>query len=512
MPKVALFIVLFITVVNGLSVTVKTTKGVIKGLELKDTLSWRGVPFAAPPVGQNRWRDPQPVQPWNDTLSTVEHGPGCPQWCLLPPRFCPNVTNESCLFLNVWSPKNATSASVMFFLAGGGFAMGDSSSELYDGERLAEQTGNVIVTANYRLGPLGYLVRGKINGNFGIRDQHAALTWVQDNIAFFGGNASQVTIFGESAGGMSIGVHMVSPYSKGLFHRAIIQSNPLATPYKTRTVAEAWGIEFSTVLGCPMGKEECLRSKTAEQIVSASKWALPFPSHIGFNGSGLSLPWDPVIDGDLLPEQPLDAVDAGRFNHIPVIIGTTSEEGWLFVNMVYRIPMFSAVYTAAVIGAFGTNSLQVLRHYPPPLNPLADCRAEFARLITDAIFTCPSRRFAETLSKQTPTYVYEFNHVTKNSDWYMGQMTYCKEHVCHGAELVYVFGTMPKFTFSEQVLSDKMMSFWGNFARVGVPGDEWPEFHVDGDRRAIEFNTPNVIQDQYKNDPCDFWDTIGYDV
>ncbi|PRP73918.1 carboxylesterase, partial [Planoprotostelium fungivorum] len=298
--------ILFLSLLSltwGLQTVVETTNGKIKGVEGEDHFAWKGVPFAAPPVGTNRWKAPQPIQSWTDTLNTIEYAPGCPQWCLLPARFCPNITSESCLFLNVFSPKNASGSPVMFYLAGGGFAMGDASSEVYDSARLAAKTGNVVVLANYRLGPLGWLVKGSIRGNFGLMDQHAALTWVQQNIVHFGGDPSKVTIFGESAGGMSIGAHLISRYSKGLFHRAIIQSNPLATSFKTPLVAATWGNTFSALVGCTFGGEKCLRSKTAEEITSASKFVPPFPSHLNLNGSTISLPWDPTVDGDWVPEQ-----------------------------------------------------------------------------------------------------------------------------------------------------------------------------------------------------------------
>ncbi|PRP78607.1 butyrylcholinesterase-like [Planoprotostelium fungivorum] len=493
---------------------VETTNGKIKGVEGEDHFAWKGVPFAAPPVGTNRWKAPQPIQSWTDTLNTIEYAPGCPQWCLLPARFCPNITSESCLFLNVFSPKNASGSPVMFYLAGGGFAMGDASSEVYDSARLAAKTGNVVVLANYRLGPLGWLVKGSIRGNFGLMDQHAALTWVQQNIVHFGGDPSKVTIFGESAGGMSIGAHLISRYSKGLFHRAIIQSNPLATSFKTPLVAATWGNTFSALVGCTFGGEKCLRSKTAEEITSASKFVPPFPSHLNLNGSTISLPWDPTVDGDWVPEQVLTAANAGRFHQVPLIIGSNAEEGWMFVTLVYKIPMFNTIYIAAITGAFGTNAFKVLRKYPPPLNPFADCRPAFARLVTDAIFTCPSRRFAEVVANQTDTYVYEFNHKTEHSKWLMGDMTFCNDHVCHGAELPYVFGTLPQFTSSERGLSDTMQSAWGNFAKDGVPSEDWPKFSGDAGkgRRAVEFAIPSIIQDDYKSNVCDFWDSIGYDV
>lgn len=299
--------------------------------------AYLGIPFAESTAGRNRWRAPAPRAPWEGVLRATRTGPACPQTgeTIYP-------ESEDCLYLNVWVPAEASPAprAVMVFIYGGAFVYGYDAQPLYDGAYTAGNGDVIVVNVNYRVGALGFLSGVKdaktgeaVNGNFGILDQIAALEWVRDNVASFGGDPEKVTIYGESAGAMSVGIHLVSsPRSKGLFRAAIMESNPLGLPYKNVRQSRAVAREFASNLGCGPDDLACMRAQPAEAVLAAQmQMDMALPAL--FHGIRDFLAWSPVVDGDVVVQQPIRAIEDGRLTK-PVILGTNRNEGLLFVEVV----------------------------------------------------------------------------------------------------------------------------------------------------------------------------------
>jgi para-nitrobenzyl esterase len=284
-------------------------------------ISWRGIPFAAPPVGDLRWRPPQPVAHWDGARQATGFAPACMQTGVSMPGEAPPVTSEDCLYLNVWSPKGADKLPVIVWIHGGGWTNGATAMPLYSGENLARR-GVVFVSLAYRLGPLGFLAHPELSaesgvgasGNFGLMDQVAALKWVKDNIAAFGGDPTRVTIAGQSAGAMSVSLLMASPLAAGLFQRAIGQSGGVFEPLQLApghllANAETDGVAYATSVGASSLAE--LRALPANRLLGGQAGSV---SH-------------PVIEPRVLPRSPYGAYVAGQLNDVPVLVGSNAEEG-----------------------------------------------------------------------------------------------------------------------------------------------------------------------------------------
>jgi para-nitrobenzyl esterase len=452
--------------------TVQVTGGELQGVVKDGVASFKGIPFAAPPVGELRWKPPQPVKPWNGTRKADAFGPAPMQnrgVHLLMGGWSP--VSEDCLYLNVWTP--ATNADeklpVMVWIYGGGFMIGMTSLPLYDGTKLA-QKGVVLVTLAYRVGPFGFLAHpelsresGKGSGCYGLQDQVAGLRWVRDNIARFGGDPSRVTIFGESAGGASVSLLAVVPAAKGLFHRAIAESGSSIAPGRQASLplAEEAGRKFLSDLGAADLKSA--RALSAEQIQRAIH--------------GLSLgQFRPVVDGDFLPGDPYELFDAGRFNDTPILIGSNSDEGAWFVRLVWsgRTP---EAFEKQVRDIFGPTAENVLQVYPHSTR--AETYKSSRELLRDWGIAWPTCAWAKLQSRKGrhPAFVYYFDH----------RPTPSAEGAIHAAELAYVFRNLtawagaPSPPLPEDVaLSDLISSCWANFARSGDPNGPglpaWPAF------------------------------------
>jgi para-nitrobenzyl esterase len=287
-----------------------TDKGPVQGTVSGASRLFFAIPYAAPPVGDLRWKSPAPHAPWTTPVSAIQPGPACGQLDALTSMSFDTTTSEDCLTLNVWAPKAASSspAPVMLWIHGGSFVIGSGGSPDYDGQALSEATGAVVVTINYRLGPLGFLALPALHsedpahpssGMYGIEDQRAAMAWVQKNVAGFGGDPQNVTLFGESAGGISVCTHLISPPSKGLFQRAIIESGACATGLATtETAAQTQGANVAAKLGCSPSDLACLRGKKVDEVLLALPTS-PFETITG----GVS--WGTVVDGLNLPDDPI---------------------------------------------------------------------------------------------------------------------------------------------------------------------------------------------------------------
>jgi para-nitrobenzyl esterase len=449
--------------------TVHVTGGELQGVVKDGVASFKGIPFAAPPVGELRWKAPQPVKSWSGVRKADAFGPAPMQnriASMLIGGWSP--VSEDCLYLNVWTP--ATNAEeklpVMVWIYGGGFMIGMTSQPLYDGTKLA-QKGVVLVSVAYRLGPFGFLAHpelsresGKGSGCYGLQDQVAGLRWVRDNIARFGGDPSRVTIFGESAGGFSVSMLTVVPSARGLFHRVIAESGSALGPGARDYLpsAEEAGTKFLSELGATDLKSA--RALSADQIQSAI--------------SGLSLgKFRPVADGDFLPGDPYELFEAGRFNDTPILVGFNSDEGAWFA----RPARTAEAFDKQVHEIFGPGAENVLKTYPHS-SPVEINRSS-REILRDAFMGWPTCAWAKLQSGKGrhPAFVYYFDHRNRSSP----------EGAIHAAELAYVFRNLTAFAgapsppSAEDVeLSNLMSSYWINFARAGDPNGPglpaWPAF------------------------------------
>jgi len=501
---------------------VRTENGLVCGNIIgtsggKAVNAYLGIPFAESTAGENRWRAPAPRAPWEGVLKATRTGPACPQT-----GETTYPESEDCLYLNVWVPAEASPAprAVMVFIYGGAFIYGYDALPLYDGAYTAGNGDVIVVNVNYRVGALGFLAgvkdagtSEKVNGNFGILDQIAALEWVRDNIASFGGDPDKVTIYGESAGAMSVGIHLVSsPRSEGLFRAAIMESNPLGLPYRNVRQSRAIAKEFAYNLGCGPDDLACMRAQPAEVVLDAQMQmdiALPALIH----GIRDFLAWSPVVDGDVVVQQPIRAIEDGKLTK-PVILGTNRNEGLLFVEVVKSALGWKKVsdldYHIAVDFFFRDSALRkkIYAHYPPNGR---DNTETISGLFTDYLFACANFYAAGKGPRDTRSYV--FDHVPSHNSW--PGYPACGENVCHTAELAFVFhsaGNMGwKFTPEEERLSGLMVAYWTGFAKDLDPGGAWPEYNPDS--LSLLFATPvENIDTGTPPRSCAFWKDIGYDL
>lgn len=494
---------------------VTTTSGPVRGALGDGIRRFLGIPYAAPPVGDARWRPPQPPAPWTTPRDATAPGASCPQ---VLPIVNVQVGAEDCLYLNVFTPDPAPrKAPVMVWIHGGGFTVGAATDD--DPSRLVARTGVIVVAINYRLGPLGFLAHPALtaehpthaSGNLGLEDQQAALRWVRDNVAAFGGDPKAVTIFGESAGSMSVCMQMASPGARGLFRRAIGQSGACALPMPTAAAAEAQGARFAQVLGCDGAPDvlACLRGASADAVLAALP---PDPTFL----FDRSVNWLPTMDGVVLPADLPGAFARGRFNRVPMILGENRDEGRLFAAMAFNAQgtqITAGSWADVVDGYFGPTVGPLVRaRYP--LADYPDPGAAFGQAIGDVTLACPVVRFAETIAKHVPVYVYEFVHepnpfVLPTPGITLGAF--------HSAELPYVFAgpvqSSGPFTFTpdEARMVEQVTTAWTRFARRGRPGGGWPRFARKGGRYLELDPSPRVLRHP-KADVCRFWDDTGWSL
>ncbi|MBI3929023.1 MAG: carboxylesterase family protein [Armatimonadetes bacterium] len=462
---------------------------------------FRGVPYAAPPVGRLRWRPPQPAPAWKGIRDCTRFGPSCPQ---PPARIVPEQEgkqHEDCLYLNVWTAaRQGDRRPVAVWIHGGGFSIGSGAQSVYDGRHFA-RNGVVVVSINYRLGPFGFLAhpalsaespRG-ISGNYGLLDQVAALQWVQRNIAAFGGDPRNVTIMGESAGAVSVGCLLTSPLSRGLFHRAILQSGVPAFE-TTLEQAEATGSEIAGQLGSDDPAE--LRARSAEALLAAAD------PRVGLFGRGRRL-W-PVVDGYVLPRPPMEVFASGQHHDVPIMVGTNADEGTLFLR---QLPIRRPVgYRMLVSRMFGDQADRVLEMFPA--RSADEVRPALGHLITVAVFVAPTRRLARALEAQrSPVFVYHLSRVSPG-----GQRS--GMGATHGVDVLYVFRTLPP-GWTDEVdsrVSETMHAAWVRFANAGDPNGgglpKWPSYTAAGDAHMQFGDRPRTRHGLWVR-ACDVLDQVS---
>lgn len=499
---------------------IDTTVGVVCGTSAAvsgtPVRAFLGIPFAESTGGENRWEAPIAKARMTTRFQATQFGDICPQVNSLPIAL---PQSEDCLSINVWTPADAAAGAdlpVMVFVYGGSFLNGSSAIPVYDGAYLSATQDVVVVTLNYRVGALGFLggVQG-LDGNYGMLDQQLALQWVQDNIEAFGGDPLQVLLFGESAGAISVGLHLLSiPSSEGLFSAALMESNPLALPLKSPAQATAFGTCFEMLLGCSSSGISCLRSKSTAEILAAQTAPALLLEGLTAGFSGF-LVWAPTLDGTLITQQPLIGAAAGLPK--PILIGTNADEGTLFVYAALKelgqTTLPAALYETLLVGLFGTTaSAEILQDYPAVTGDNAPVLSQVA---TDYLFFCPSRQLAN--AGVSPAYAYEFTQVSNFNIW--PDTPQCADQVCHAAEVPYVFHTatniLQMFTPPEEALSQAMASYWGAFSRDGHDPNNggatrpaWPEF---SGFNYLDLGTPiaPVVDPPHH---CDLWDEIGYEI
>ncbi len=458
---------------------VETTSGKIEGVFRKGLYVFRGIPYAAPPVGKRRWLPPQAPEPWGGIRPALEFAPTALQTPMEVESFIPREAqpqSEDCLYLNIWTPGlDDAGRPVMVWIHGGGFTSGAGSLVFYNGRALSTRGDVVVVTVNYRLGVLGFLnlkevTGGRIpaTGNEGLLDQVCALRWVKDNISRFGGNPDNVTIFGESAGAMAIGTLLGMPGARGFFHRAILQSGA-AHHVNSLEQAERIGSIFLDILGMKPSEAGKLWSLTERQLCEAQAELISRTRdpRLGMDG----LPLRPVVDGGVVPELPIKAIARGSADNSSILIGTNLDDWKLFAVLDKDLPnldeagllrrcryvMPNANVSELVEVYRRARKKRGLEVTPPEL---------FVAIQTDRIFRMPAIWLAEAhYRRHQPTYMYLFDWASPLMGGILG--------ACHALDIGFVFGLLDdNFTGSSEeawALSRKMQDAWTSFARLGDP-------------------------------------------
>lgn len=501
---------------NGFGQVVNTDNGAVSGTVSSKGREFLGIPYAAPPSGTLRWKPPAAAQSWSGTRDATHAGSACPQTAT---PFGQATTNEDCLFVNVYTPPAGLLGAlrndpVLVWFHPGAFQFGQGSD--FNPRQLVARD-LVVVTVNYRLGALGFLAHPALtaegsgsSGNYGFLDQQAALRWVKRNIASFGGNPKQITIAGQSAGGVSVHAHLVSPASAGLFHQAIAQSGAYALEPPTVAQGELRGTAYAAAVGCSNQTSTCLRSTPVTTLLSKQDPTNP-------------LAYLPHVDGTVLPTTMLAAFTSGNINKVPVIEGSAHDEYTLFVAlMALRGITVTPENYPAMIAALMQLPPEVAQQVVPlvmaqyPLSNYASADLALAAVGTDAGFACFTANAAQLLSAKVATWWYEFDDPDA-PQIYLPPASF-PYGAYHGSDLQYLFDVREAvpaaaLTLGQQLLSDAMVRHWSNFARYGNPNalltNLWPRLALPLGM-SIQLLTPPAPLPytalQFVADhKCDFW-------
>lgn len=556
---------------------VQTELGGLRGVRDGDIWAFKGVPFAKPPVGGRRWRAPSEVEAWKGTLDATQYGPMCPQtgtWGEKPPK-CSGCSQgdaecraycqaEDCLYLNVWTPAGQTSDElpVMVWFHGGSYVSGAGS--LYDGAELAERGNVVVVTVNYRLGPLGAMAHERLeeeacegcgSANYGLWDQIEALWWVQEQIEAFGGDPERVTIFGESAGGSSVCQLVTSREAAGLFDRAIMQSGICASVMRPAGVQqqqcpgigqtcpsleevrkkglwdciamECVGELLVEATGCGGAEQPlaCMREKEAQTVLEV------LPNSRGFGESGMV--YSRFVDGETIYQPPGIQLYAGTFQRVPFMMGTTADEMTLFFA-----PEGPDIETVedyqSRLSEWGQCSDELAGAYPA--ETVQEARDAYLEMLADQWYTCTTNLSAKWASRMVDVWLYRFTHVPLAGQKELGEHGF-KLGAYHSAELPYVFGEISHpeeaagcevegdgawrccdeegrcFEPRDRELSRVMMDYWTSFARDGTPGalegmgrPAWPAFRPG--LKHLPLKVPPRPGSRLKQEQCEVWEGV----
>jgi para-nitrobenzyl esterase len=489
---------------------VSTASGPVQGTVRGHVARFLGIPYAAPPLGALRWRPPEPPAPWTQARQATAFGPTCAQITEFGVYAGPANANEDCLTLNVFAPaaKPGKPLPVLLWIHGGGLIDGESDD--YDPAALVrggDAGPTIVVTMNYRLGLFGFLAHPALDaeghpfGNYGLLDQQAALRWVVANIARFGGDPHAITLGGQSAGSISVAAHMISPAARGLFQRAIMESGALLIT-TTLPVAEERGEKLAAAAGCPADTTAaaCLRALPASEIVKLSGTAAAAGPYVSLM----------LLDGTIVPTQPGAAFAAGQFQPMPVILGSTRDEGGFLasINEYFNGPLTAEQYADRINAQYGATAARILATYPAAAydNPTL----AFMAVSTDPS-ACRHVRLASILAEKTKVYAYEFND--RQAPWYFPPLSF-SPGAAYTADIQYLFdgwhggpgGIAHQLSPAQRDLSHRLVTAWVRFMHDGKPG--WPAFSAPG-LTIFSATTPRSLLisagDFNIEHKCEFW-------
>lgn len=498
---------------SGETMLVRIATGEVRGDVADGAVRFLKIPYAEPPVGELRWKAPVPAVPWDGERHEEEFALGCPQGAS---QQAPQSEAEDCLYLNVWRPAEAVeNAPVMVWIHGGGFRTGSAADNVpltttlwYDGRVFAEHHGIVVVTINYRLGSLGFFAHpaladeGSPVGNQGLFDQQLALEWVQDNIEAFGGDPGNVTIFGESAGSAAVCMHLASPGSRGLFHRAVSESGGCASRGTTdRAELNAQLDEWVASVGCD-GTDDvlaCLRAKPVSEVVDLAMTSRTEGTMSAPN------PFNVVVDGEggFLPEPAGALFDRGEIAQVPYILGSNTEEGQLYLALATG-PANEEEYLAELVAAYGEFADRVAEMYPASRFDGSYKRA-LSRVRGDAGLVCGTHDSARRAAAAgLDVYMYNFNIPWSIARDLLGPT--------HASEISHVFGLPYMETPENEEVGVAMNAYWARFAATGDPNGadapaEWPRFAPDAndDDQRLQLDPNYEILDSFRKEECALW-------
>ena len=465
-----------------------------------ETRVFLGVPFAEPPLGALRFAPPTPPAPWTSPREATESAPRCAQLDSDDPSRVNEDSSEDCLYLNIWAPEGKGPFPVLLFIPGGGYLHGGNDEPLYDGAHLSKMGEQIVIVANYRLGPFGFLAHeemiaehGPKSANLGLLDQRAALEWIHRNIAAFAGDPENITLAGNSSGAGSVCFHLVSSDSQSLFRRAIMQS-PICSgvPHPSLAHSLSRRDDLASALGC--ADLSCIRERSSEDILKA----LPNKERY-FVGEGVN--WLPIIDGEFLTESPAELLRAGAAESIPILTGSTEDEGTYFIEE-GSIRDHDELFEL-VADAFGSDEAAELLAYHAGDNKSPE------RIATDIIsdlFTCDARRLARA-HQEAGGRVYHYHFTRADFDLFAGLGAY------HSAEMVYLFNT-PIYGFRISPvgfpLARAIQRYFSGFIRTGTPtGAEpaWPAYSA-ASPQSMRLDLELSIAEDVRRERCDFMDII----
>lgn len=488
---------------------VRVDSGWLRGSVAEDHVTYSAIPYAAPPVGERRWRPPTSPRRWSGVRDATTPSPYCPQSAPENPENPEGVVGqEDCLYLDVTTPRDARQERrlpVLVWLHGGGLTSGGAREQ--DGARISVAGDMVVVDINYRLGALGFLTTPELgDGNYGLMDQAAALRWVRRNIARFGGDPRNVTLAGQSGGARSVCAQLASPFSWGLFDRAISQSGACDNPVPTRSAAREFGASATEELGCATADDVagCLRERSPARLVGTL-------AGVGFSltGRAADRPWNPVAGTWMLPWQPGWAMRHGLAARVPLLVGSTRDEMRSFVSGAAALP--DEQYRTMMTDTFGDAAGIVLDAYP--VTAYRSPALALATVLTDwgaNIGACPVLRTAAAAADRQPVYAYEFAEDSRqvtDQDFPLGAY--------HGLDLPYLWdldllwgNPHPELTPEQERFSATMIDYWSAFSRAGDPNGpgrpHWPEFGTSG--TVIGFSTEGIAPTPYAVEHrCDLW-------
>lgn len=449
---------------------VKVDEGLIQGISEDGLTVYKGIPFAAPPVGNLRWKAPQPAAKWEGVKQTTKFAPASMQG-----GNPPSGKSEDCLYLNVWTPAKSAKEKVpvLVWIYGGGFSFGSTSEPVYSGEKLAKKAV-VLVSIAYRVGQLGFLAHPElsaenpdhVSGNYGLLDQIAGLKWIQKNIAAFGGDPDKVTIFGESAGAISVSMLCASPLAKGLFRGAISESGGSFGPTRPTTFP---GENMKTLKQAEADGQSYVQNAGVSSIAELRKLPVDkIPMGFGMGGG-----W-PITDGYVIPDDQYKLYEAGKYNDVAVLIGYNSDEGASFSPG--RTP---EEYLSGVKIRYGKFADALIKAYPVGENTVPKTARDLAR---DAAFGWQTWAWARLQSQTGKSKVYYY-YFDQHPDYPKDSPRYGYGSP-HGQEVAFVFNHLdtsnPQTSKSDIEISDAMSTYWTNFAKFGNPNGngmpEWPAF------------------------------------